>query len=89
MTSETPFRLTYGTEVVIPVEIREPSRRTEMPLDEEMNDEALRDKLDLVEEIRSGAALREATLKQRVALHHNDKVIRREFQIGSLVLQRN
>ena len=50
-TGETPFRLTYGTEAVIPVEIMEPSRRTEMPLDEEMNDEALRDELYLVEEI--------------------------------------
>ena len=88
-TGETPFRLTYGTEAVIPIEIMEPSRRTEEPLDEEMNDEALRDELDLVEEIRSGAALREATLKQRVALRHNDKVIKREFEIGSLVLRRN
>ena len=60
-----------------------------MPLDEEMNDEALRDELDLVEEIRSGAALREVTLKQRVALRHDEKVIRREFQVGSLVLRRN
>ena len=67
----------------------EPSRRTEEPLDEEMNDEALRDELDLVEEIRSGAALREATLKQRVALRHNDKVIKREFEIGTLLLRRN
>ena len=50
-TGETPFRLTYGTEVVIPVEISEPSRRTDRLLDEEMNDEALRDELDLVEEI--------------------------------------
>ena len=53
-TGETPFRLTYGTEAVIPVEIREPSRRTEAPLDEEMNDEVMREELDLVEEIRSG-----------------------------------
>ena len=89
MTGETPFRLTYGTKVVIPIEIREPSRRTDMPLDEEMNEEALRDELDLVEEIRSGAALREATLKQRVALRHDDKVIIRKFQIGNLVLRRN
>ena len=60
-----------------------------MPLDEERNDEALRDELNLVKEIRSGAALRKATLKQRVALSHDDKVIRREFQVDSLVLQRN
>ena len=60
-----------------------------MPLDEEMNDEVLRDELDLVKEIRSGAALREAMLKQQVALRHDNKVIKREFQVGSLVLQRN
>ena len=50
-TGETPFRLNYSIEVVILVEIIEPSRRTEMPLDEEMNDETFRDELDLVEEI--------------------------------------
>ena len=60
-----------------------------MPLDKEMNDEALRDKIDLVEEIRSGEDLREATLKQKVALHHDNKVIKREFQANNLVLQRN
>ncbi|MCI89481.1 gypsy retrotransposon integrase-like protein, partial [Trifolium medium] len=58
-TGETPFRLAYGTEAIIPVEIGEPSRRTEQPLDEEMNNEALREELDLVEEIRTGASLRE------------------------------
>ena len=31
-TGETIFQLVYGTEVVIPVEIREPSRRIEAPL---------------------------------------------------------
>ena len=56
--------MTYDTEEVILVEIMEPSRRTEMPLDKEINNESLRDELDLVEEIRSGEALCEATLKQ-------------------------
>ncbi|GAU32517.1 hypothetical protein TSUD_317240 [Trifolium subterraneum] len=46
-TGETPFRLAYGTEAVISVEIGEPSRRTEAPLDEEMNDKAMREELDL------------------------------------------
>ncbi|PNX63019.1 gag-pol polyprotein, partial [Trifolium pratense] len=40
-TGDTPFRMVYGTEAVIPVEVGEPSRRTEQPLEEEMNDEAL------------------------------------------------
>ncbi|KAI5406559.1 hypothetical protein KIW84_053046 [Lathyrus oleraceus] len=73
----------------IPVEIRTPTRRTEEPLDEEMNDETLRAELDLVEEIRFEAALRETTLKQKIALRHDAKVIKREFQVGTLVLRRN
>ncbi|CAJ2662240.1 unnamed protein product [Trifolium pratense] len=88
-TGETPFRMVYGTEAVIPVEIGEPSRRTEQPLDEEQNDEALREELDLVEEIRAGASLKEATLKQKIAARHDTKVIKREFEVGSLVLRRN
>ncbi|MCI66857.1 gypsy retrotransposon integrase-like protein, partial [Trifolium medium] len=70
-TGETPFQLVYGTEAVIPVEIGEPSRRTEQSLDEELNDEALREELDLVEENRTGASLREATLKQKIAARHD------------------
>ncbi|KAI5402961.1 hypothetical protein KIW84_050529 [Lathyrus oleraceus] len=73
----------------IPVEIRTPTRRTEEPLDEEMNDETLRAEFDLVEEIRSEAALRETTLKQKIALRHDAKVIKREFRVGTLVLRRN
>ena len=48
---ETPFLLTYIMEVVIPIEIEEPSRKTEAPPDEEMNNVALQEELDLVEEI--------------------------------------
>ncbi|XP_058751778.1 uncharacterized protein LOC131624876 [Vicia villosa] len=79
-TGETPFRLTYGTEAMIPVEIREPSRRTESPLEEELNDEAMREELNMVEEIRAGSSLREAKLKQQIALRHNAKVIKRDIE---------
>ncbi|GAU50120.1 hypothetical protein TSUD_192410 [Trifolium subterraneum] len=88
-TGETPFRLTYGTEAVIPVEIGEPSSRIEYPLEEDINDELLREELDLVEELRTGASLREATLKQKIAARHDKRVIKREFEVGSLVLRRN
>ncbi|GAU11232.1 hypothetical protein TSUD_342220 [Trifolium subterraneum] len=88
-TGETPFRLTYGTEAVIPVEIGEPSSRIEYPLKEDINDELLREELDLVEELRTGASLREATLKQKIAARHDKRVIKREFEVGSLVLRRN
>ncbi|GAU46761.1 hypothetical protein TSUD_92560 [Trifolium subterraneum] len=88
-TGETPFRLTYGTEAVIPVEIGEPSSRIEYPPEQDINDELLREELDLVEELRTGASLREATLKQKIAARHDKRVIKREFEVGSLVLRRN
>ncbi|GAU40562.1 hypothetical protein TSUD_35790 [Trifolium subterraneum] len=88
-TGETPFRLTYGTEAVIPVEIGEPSSRIEYPHEEDINDELLREELDLVEELRTGASLREATLKQKIAARHDKRVIKRKFEVGSLVLRRN
>ncbi|GAU45958.1 hypothetical protein TSUD_301670 [Trifolium subterraneum] len=88
-TGETPFRLTYGTEAVIPVEIREPSSRVEYPPEEDINDELLREELDLIEELRTGASLREATLKQKIAARHDKRVMKREFEVGSLVLRRN
>ena len=47
-TEETPFGLAYRMEVVIPVEIEEPSKRTEAPPDEEINDITPCEKLDLV-----------------------------------------
>ncbi|CAJ2637852.1 unnamed protein product [Trifolium pratense] len=88
-TGETPFRLTYGTEAVIPVETGASSFRTEVPLEREDNHEMLREELDLLEELRDGAALREATLKQKIAKRHDKKVIKREFDVGTLVLRRN
>ncbi|CAJ2676632.1 unnamed protein product [Trifolium pratense] len=88
-TGETPFRLTYGTEAVIPVETGASSFRTEVPLEGEDNHEMLREELDLLEELRDGAALREATLKQKIAKRHDKKVIKREFDAGTLVLRRN
>ena len=54
-----------------------------------MNDEALREELDLVEEFQSGEALRETSLKQKIGMRHDAKVIRREFEVDSLVLRRN
>jgi len=33
--------------------------------------------------------LRETALKQKIAARHNKKVIKREFEVGDLVLRRN
>ncbi|GAU43325.1 hypothetical protein TSUD_390240 [Trifolium subterraneum] len=85
-TGETPFRLTYGTKAVIPVEMREPSPRIEYPHEDDINDELLREELDLVEELRTGASLRKATLKQKIAARHDKRVIKREFENAQLAM---
>ncbi|GJW25213.1 hypothetical protein Tco_0039024 [Tanacetum coccineum] len=56
---DTPFSLTYGTEAVIPAEIGMPTLRT-AEVDLVQNDEALEINLDLLEERREQAAIREA-----------------------------
>ncbi|XP_025664656.1 uncharacterized protein [Arachis hypogaea] len=80
---ETSFRLTYGVEAVISVEIGEPSPRLLLAGVEEAVDK------DLVDEVREMAHLSEVVLKQRIALRFNTKVLRREFEERDLVLRRN
>ncbi|XP_057734220.1 uncharacterized protein LOC130949553 [Arachis stenosperma] len=82
-TKETPFRLTYGVDVVIPVEIGEPSPRLLLKGVEETVEK------DLIDEAREMAHLTETALKQRVALRYNAKVLKREFEPNDLVLRRN
>ena len=57
-TGETPFRPTYGSEVVISAEVRLTSYRVDNH-DENKNDEAVRLQLDLMDEVK-------ATAKQRL-----------------------
>nr|KYP38827.1 Retrovirus-related Pol polyprotein from transposon 17.6 [Cajanus cajan] len=65
-TRETPFRLTYGTDAMIPVEVGEPSlRRTQF--DEDTNREALNIEMDLVEEIRDQALINMEACRTRLA----------------------
>ncbi|XP_016165464.1 uncharacterized protein K02A2.6-like [Arachis ipaensis] len=80
---ETPFRLTYGVEAVIPVEIRDPSPRKMVGGN---NEEAER---DLIDEERTIAHIKELALKQKISLRYNHGVIRREFATDDLVLRRN
>ncbi|XP_015937141.1 uncharacterized protein LOC107462965 [Arachis duranensis] len=82
-TKETPFRLTYGVDAVIPVEIGEPSPRLLLKGVEETVEK------DLIDEARKMAHLTETALKQRIALRYNTKVLKREFEPDDLVLRRN
>ena len=53
-TRETPFKLTYGTEAVIPIKVGVTSIRQEV-LCEENNDDQLRINLDCLDEVRDEA----------------------------------
>ncbi|GJW37530.1 hypothetical protein Tco_0060450 [Tanacetum coccineum] len=85
---ETPFSLAYGTEAVIPVEIGIPTRRTIQGSDKE-NEEALRMNLNLLEERREIAAIREARRKQQVEKYYNQRVHHKQFKVGEFVLRKN
>ncbi|GJX97273.1 reverse transcriptase domain-containing protein [Tanacetum coccineum] len=85
---DTPFSLTYGTEAVIPAEIGMPTLRTaEVSLEE--NKEALEINLDLLEERREQAAIREAKSKAKMERYYNSKVRSVSFKPGDLVYRNN
>ncbi|XP_065635387.1 uncharacterized protein LOC136070035 [Quercus suber] len=86
-TGETPFRLTYGNEAVIPAEVSLTSYRVHNH-DEKRNDEAIRLQLDLMDEVRMAAEQRLARYQDRMAKHYNSRVRHRDFQVGDLVLRK-
>ncbi|XP_029148352.1 uncharacterized protein [Arachis hypogaea] len=82
-TGETPFRLTYGVDAVIPVEIGKPSPRLLLAGMSEAVEK------DLIEETREMAHLTETALKQRIALRYNAKILKRDIEERDLILRRN
>ncbi|XP_012832643.1 PREDICTED: uncharacterized protein LOC105953519 [Erythranthe guttata] len=86
-TRESPFNLAIGTEAVAPVEIGEPSWRV-INYSPEANEEAMRVNLDLVDELREIASIRQQMYKSRMAKAYNSKVRLRSFHIGDLVLRK-
>nr|GFB96933.1 reverse transcriptase domain-containing protein [Tanacetum cinerariifolium] len=85
---DTSFSLTYGTEAVIPAEIGMPTLRTSK-VDLVGNNEALEIKLDLLEERREEAAIREAKSKAKMEKYYNLKVRNTSFKPGDLVYHNN
>ncbi|KAK4258273.1 hypothetical protein QN277_007738 [Acacia crassicarpa] len=86
---ETAFRLTYGCEAMIPIEVGEPSwRRIKALSNEEGNNEAIMVELDLIDETRVAAHCRDLATKQLLAARYNGKIRPRSFQKGDLVLRR-
>ena len=84
---ETPFKLTYGTEAVIPVEVGVTSTRR-VVFSEEGNDDKLRLNLDCLDKVRDKASKRMAKYQQKMAQYYNKRVKLRQLDIGDLVLRK-
>ena len=65
-TGETPFKLAYGSEAVIPTEVHMANHRVTMYQDKD-NKEQLRLNLDLIDEVRTKAQERTARYKNLMA----------------------
>lgn len=85
---ETPFSLTYGSEAVIPAEIGMPTHRT-MMFNPDDNEEEQRLNLDLLQERREMAAIREAKYKAKVEQYYNQRVRPVSFKVGDFVYRKN
>jgi hypothetical protein len=86
-TGNTPFSLTYGTEVVILTEIGSPSFKVAY-YNPGLNDEGINLNLDLLQEERDDAQITWAAYQDRTARYFNKTVNPRKFQVGDWVLKK-
>ena len=86
-TGETPFKLAYGSEAVIPTEVNMANHRVTMYQDKD-NEEQLHLNLDLIDEVRTDADERIAKYKNLMARQHDAMVKPRRFNIGDLILKK-
>ena len=85
LTGETPFRLTYDTEAIIPVKVGMSSIRREM-FHEDSNDDQLRVNLDCLDEVREEASNKMTRYQQKMAEYYNRRVKLRRLDIADFVL---
>nr|GEV35811.1 reverse transcriptase domain-containing protein [Tanacetum cinerariifolium] len=85
---DTPFSLTYGTEAVIPAEIEMPTYRTAV-VDAVHNNEELQLNIDLLEEHRECATIREAKTKLKMTKYYNSRVRGVTFRPGDFFYRSN
>ncbi|RDX94180.1 Tf2-6, partial [Mucuna pruriens] len=86
-TNETPFCLTFGTEAMIPVEIGELSPWTAL-FESSRNEEELRTNLDMLQEIREIAHVREYAIKVRTARKYDKRIVPCNFKPQDLVFRK-
>ncbi|GKC86331.1 reverse transcriptase domain-containing protein, partial [Tanacetum coccineum] len=82
---ETPFSLVYGSEAVIPIEISMETKRVQ-DFDPKENEKRRREDLDILEERREIASIKEAHYKQRLEGYYNKNVKPSTLKPGTYVL---
>ena len=85
-TGETPFKLAYGNEAVIPAEVHMANHRV-MTYQDKDNEEHLHLNRDLIDEVRTDAEHRTVRYKNLMARQYDAIVKPRRFNIGDLVLK--
>nr|XP_016442745.1 PREDICTED: uncharacterized protein LOC107768156 [Nicotiana tabacum] len=85
-TCETPYSLVYGTDAVIPVEVREPSLRYSNESGSS-NDESRLQDLDEVEERRDMEHVRMVAQKQQAERYYNKKAKIQPLKVGDYIIK--
>ncbi|CAA7057252.1 unnamed protein product [Microthlaspi erraticum] len=81
--------MAYGIEAVIPAEIKVTSlRRDHSPNSPELNEDMLRDRLDLIEEKRDQALVCIQNYQNTVTRYYNSNVKQQRFKVNDLVLRK-
>ena len=78
--------MAYGTEAMIPAEVKVPSYRYES-FDEAANNSLLAAERDMIEERREVARVRMEAQKRRMLRYYDSKVKERKFKVGDTVLR--
>ena len=86
-TGETPFKLAYGSDAIIPAKMRMANHRVTMYKDKD-NEEQLCLNLDLIDEVRTNADERTTRYKNLMARQYDVMVKLKRFNIGDLVLKK-
>ncbi|XP_057456689.1 uncharacterized protein LOC130747692 [Lotus japonicus] len=86
-TGETPFKLAYGVDAMIPVEIQDMTFRVATYKENQNRENVLVD-LNLADEVKAEVRLRETAVKQRSERRYNTRVVPRSMKVGDLVLRR-
>ena len=86
-TGETLFSMSYGAEVVIPIETGFPTLRTQS-FNPSNNDELLKKSLNLIEERRESAMVQLACYQHKLKQGYDAKIKLRPLEPGDLVLKK-